>query len=238
MKIKTTILPLFTLSTGLLGMIFRFWLNTAGTDKEGLFIPSHPSIVCMFIVAAVTMLVLGLCTWSVDKTPQPFSQSILGAAGCFLGGAGILVSDLLELSVSTDIVGTISFIFGLAAAGCLIYMGWCRLKGISGNLWAHVAICAYFMIHLVMQYRLWSSTPQVQDYFFPLLGSVFLMLFSYSRAAKDLKQPCEGQYLFFGQAALFCCLLSFAGSSWLFYASMAAWTTLDHLPRKAVPAEQ
>lgn len=231
MKIKTSILPLFTVSTGVLGMIFRFWLNTAGTDKEGLVIPSHPSVALMFIVAAATVLVLGLCAWGMDKTPKPFNRSTAGAVGCFLGGAGILVSDLIEFSAATDIVGTVSFIFGLAAAACFVYMGLCRLKGTPGSIWAHVAVCAYFMVHLVLQYRQWSSIPQLQDYFFPLLGSVFLMLCAFHRACKDLNQESEPQFLFFNQAALFCCFLSLS-SSWVFYASMALWTMLDLFPIK------
>ncbi len=231
MKIKTSILPLFTVSTGVLGMIFRFWLNTAGTDKEGLVIPSHPSVALMFIVAAVTVLVVGLCAWGMDKTPKPFGRSLPGAIGCLIGGAGIFAADLIEFAAATDAVGTISFIFGLLAAGCFVYMGLCRLKGTPGSIWAHVAITAYFMIHLVMQYRQWCSIPQLQDYFFPLLGSVFLMLCAFHRACKDLGQKSEPQFLFFNQAALFCCFLSLS-SSWSFYAAMALWTTLDCFPRK------
>lgn len=233
MKIKASIVPLFTVSTGVLGMIFRFWLNTSGTDKEGLVIRSHPSVALMFITTAITLLVLAACAVGVDKTPRPLPRSIAGAVGCFIGGVGIFATDLMELSASDDIVGTISFLFGILAALCLIYMGLCRMKGTEGHLLAHVALTLYFMIHLVLQYRQWSSTPQLQDYFFPLLGSVFLMLCCYHRACKDMGQSSEGRFLFFNQAALFCCFLSMSGSAWIFYAAMAMWTTLDlPFPRK------
>lgn len=232
MKIKTSILPLFTVSTGVLGMIFRFWLNTAGTDKEGLMIRNHPSVTLMFIVAAVTLLVLGICAWNVGKAGFAFSRSIAGAVGCFVAGAGILVSDFLELSASSDPIATISFVVGLFAAVAFVLAGIGRMQGKSCHLFAHIIIVVYFMVHLVMQYRAWSSVPQLHDYFFPLLSSVFLMLCAYHRACKDLLQEKEGAYLFFSQAALFCCFLSFTGSSWLFYCSMAVWTTLDLFPRK------
>ena len=117
-------------------------------------------------------------------------------------------------------------------AVCIVLFGIGRLQGKPAHLITHIITILYFMIHLVMQYRAWCATPQLYDYFFPLLSSVFLMLFVYHRACKDLTKEKEGAYLFFGQAALFCCFLSLTGSSWLFYASMAAWTTLDLFPRK------
>lgn len=232
MKIKASILPLFTVATGILGMIFRFWLNTAGTDKEGLIIPGHPAVILMFIVAAATFLVLGLCAWGVGKQAAPFPRSVAGGVGCFIAALGILVSDFLELSGSEDNLAVISFVCGLLAVGGFAYAGICRVQGKPCKLVAYILIIAYFMAHLVMQYRAWSSIPQLQDYFFPLLSSVFLMLSAYNRACKDLLKENEGMYLFFNQAALFCCFLSLTGSSWIFYSSMMVWTTLDLFPGK------
>lgn len=232
MKIKTSILPLFTVSTGVLGMIFRFWLNTAGTDKEGLVIQGHPSVALMFIVAAATLLVVGVCAWGAGKKAAPFPRSIAGAAGCFVAALGILISDFMELAATDGIVEIVCFVFGLLATGGFVYAGFCRLRGKACKLLAHIPICLYFMVHLVMQYQGWAAVPQLHDYFFPLLASVFLMLCAYNRACKDLLQENEGAYLFFSQAALFCSLLSLTGSSWLFYASMAVFTTLDLFPRK------
>lgn len=232
MKIKTSILPLFTVSTGVLGLIFRFWLNTAGTDKEGLVITNHPSVAMMFIIAAMTFGVLGFCAWGMDKTPRPFSRSVAGAIGCVIAGIGVLVSCFMEQAASSDIMAIVNLVIGLLAVPCFMYAGFCRFKGTSCPLIPHVVMILFFMVHLVLQYRIWCSVPQLQDYFFPLLGSVFLLLSSFHRASKDLKQSSEAAYLFFSQSALFCCMLSVTGSSWLFYAAMTLWTTLDLFPRK------
>lgn len=232
MKIKTSIFPWFTLATGVLGMVFRFWLNTAGTDSEGLIIPFHPSGILMLVAAALTLAVLGLCVWGMSKEGRPFRRSVFAGIGCFIAAAGILIADFIELASASDGIAVISFICGLLAAGCFVSSGISRLQGKPTHLIAHVGLILYFMAHLIMQYRAWCSIPQLYTYFFPLLGSVSLLLCIFHRACKDLLQTKERGFLFFNQAALFCCLLSLSGSSWPFYATMAVWTVAELLPAK------
>ena len=48
-------------------------------------------------------------------------------------------------------------------------------------------IIIYYMTHLIQQYLMWSAQSQLQVYFFPLMASVFLMLFAYHRAGLDVQ---------------------------------------------------
>ena len=105
MKIKTTMLPLFTMAFSVFGIIARFWLNTAGTDKEGFVISGHPSVIISIIIFALTVITLGLCAYFMDKTPKPFSKSIAGTVGCFLGAAGLLISTLFEVADARETLG-------------------------------------------------------------------------------------------------------------------------------------
>ena len=53
------------------------------------------------------------------------------------------------------------------------------------------------------------------------------MIASYCRAALALDLAHGKKYVFFSQAALFCCCVCCRGSDWLFYLSAALWLTFD-----------
>ena len=240
MKIKTTLLPLFTAAFSVFGIVARFWLNTAGTDGEGLIKNGHPSVTVSVIIFAALVGTLALCAVFMKKPQKRFPASVPGAAGCFIGAVGLAITLFIDLKASgnqtttgiTNLLPTLSFLAGLGTVAAFAAMGSKRLQGKPVNIWFYVVAVVYFVIHLLQQYQQWSQMPQLTDYLFPVLGSVFLMLAFYHRAYKDLDQPDRWQYMFFSQIALFCCIMSIFGTNWVFYASMSAWLLLDSLPGK------
>ncbi len=229
-----------TLGLGLLGLLLRFWLYSTGIDKKGLLIASHPANILLWVI---TPLAMGLLIFAVTRCPKvlrkKFPASGVAAMGCFIAAAGILVANILELAESGDTVTQISSTVGVLAAVGLFYMGIRRKSGHRSSMAALTAVILYYMTHLVVQYRHWSAEPQLQHYLFPLLASVFLMLFAYHRSALDVTGKSFRLYIFFNQAALFFCCLSLNTDTWLFYAAMAVWTATDlhiPLPKKNVPA--
>lgn len=238
MKLKTTLLPLFTAFLGAVGLLIRFWIHTAGTDPEGLVIKDHPAVFVMAVLLIGVLALLAVAAIFMDKTPTAPGRSTVGAVGCYIGAAGLLITAILELSSMestgkiSDIAGALNIVLGFCSAVILVLMGNCRKQGKAMNVWAYAAIVVFFVFHLLQQYQLWTRQPQISDYLFPLLGSVFLMLAVYHRACKDLGQPAQWQYMVLSQAALFFSMLSMGGQSRVFYISMAAWTLLDSLPGK------
>lgn len=238
MKLKTTLLPLFTAVLGAVGLLLRFWVRTAGTDAEGLVITGHPSVTVMMLLLAAMAVILAAAAIFMDKTPAAPGKSTVGAIGCYIGAVGLLITAILDLGSMeqtgkiSDIAGILNIILGFASLVVMVLMGNCRSKGKTLNIWAYTVIVVFFVFHLLQQYQLWTRQPQISEYLFPLLGSVFLMLTSYHRACKEFEQPAQVQYLVFSQAALFCSILSIGGQSPVFYISMAAWTLLDSLPGK------
>ena len=111
-------------------------------------------------------------------------------------------------------------------------MGIGRLRSKPVNIWLYVLGTLFFVAHLLLQYQQWSKIPELSEYMFPVLGSIFLMLAFYHRASKDLGKASQWQYMFFSQAALFCCIMASFVQDWLFYSSMAIWLLLDSLPGK------
>lgn len=224
---KPAILPLFTLIAGLIGFALRLWLFWTADDK-GLLAATHPAGILVIILTALVLAVLALCVRTLapmGKYQKLFPAWLLAGIGCIVAAAGILYVDIRDLIAQPDGITIATLVLGAVASAALLILGYCRWKGKHPSFWLQAAMTVYFMLHLVSQYRLWSSEPQVQVYMFPLLASVFLMLTAYQGAVLDAeKKGSRRGYVFANQAALFFCFLSLQGSSWPFYLAMAAWT--------------
>ena len=221
------------LGLGGIGAALRFWLFATGVDDKGLLAEHHPAGILIYILTALTVAVLA---YAVTRCPKalrkPMPASPVGAVGCFVAAAGILLANILELTGFQDTVTGISTVLGILAAVSFLHMGMRRKNGHRSSVVAFAVVIVYYMVHLIMQYRMWSSETQAQSYFFPLLASVFLMLFAYHRAALDVYGKSFRAYVFFNQAALFFCCLSLNTEERLFYITMAIWLATDlYIPR-------
>jgi len=243
MKLKTSILPLFTAFLSVVGIIIRYWMHTAGTDAEGLIIKGHPSTTVMAVLLVGLGLMLAVFAFFPDRTTVRPGKSAPGAVGCYIGAVGLLITAVTELSAmsaldnertASAMAGLLSVLFGFASVGVMVVMGNCRSQGKPLNRWAYTVIIAFFVFHLLQQYQVWTREPQLSSYLFPLFASITLMLCTYYRASKDLVLTGQRQYLVLSQAALFFSMMSIGGKGWVFYCTMAAWMLLDSLPGKDV----
>ena len=224
--IKPSYLPVLTLLGGLLGLILRAWLVLAGTDEKGLLVTTHPAHILVFVLTALVLAAIFLCIrplGALKRYQDLFPNGILSGTGCIAAALGILWVSLRDRSLRTDIVTNVSLVLGLLAAICLVAVAVCRFKQRRPAFYFHVVITLFLMVHLVSQYRLWSSEPQLQVYFFPLLSSVFWMLTTYYSAVLDAKKASRRWFVFCNQSALFFCCVSLWSDSWLFYLTMAFW---------------
>ncbi len=223
---KPNILPVITLGAGALGLYLQMWLQATGIDSSGLLRTDHPSNTLLFILTGAVMLIMLLYLSQVKDIPAYkylFPQSVPAAVGCMIAAAGVLASVVMEVIQNQDILSIISCVLGVLTAISLISTGICRQKRKRPNYYLHFAITAYLMIHVVSQYRYWSSEPQLLNYIFQLLASVFLMLCCYYRTLLDTGVNNRRRYVFFNYCALFFCCLSLLSEDWLFYASMGVW---------------
>ena len=223
---KPAIIPIFTVSAGLLGLILRAWLFLGGTDQKGLLVASHPANALTFILTALVLAALLLCIrplHAITRYQWLFPRKILPAVGCIVAAIGIAWVNLRDLQLRTDAITKISLFLGILAVISLLILAYCRFKQIRPVFYLHMVITVYLMFHLISQYRLWSAEPQLQVYFFPLLSSIFLMLTGYQSAVLDARKNGRRWFVFCNQTALFCCCLSLWGDSWLFYLTMGFW---------------
>ena len=235
---KPTLLPLFTLIASLVGFGLRLWLFLTGTDDKGLLPSNHIAGILSFVLTAVVLVVLVLCTRSLtplSSYSKLFPAWLPAGIGCAAAATGILYVNIRDLIARQDIITIATLVLGLVAAAAFLILGFCRLKGKHPSFWLQAVVTVYFMLHLISQYRLWSNESQLQVYFFPLLASVFLMLTAFHGAVLDAeKRTSRKSYAFFSQAALFFCCMSLQGASWPFYLAMAAWLGTNLCSMKAV----
>lgn len=238
---NTTLLPILPLSAGLSGLVLRVLLYATGIDEKGLLVNDHPLISLSFILAALVLGAVFLCCRDIPATGKPaalFPESPVAAFGCSAAAVGILLTDTYELFIRKDTITSACFVLGIAAAACLLFAAHCHKQGKHPSFLIYGIVTVYLMLHPLSQYRLWSADSQLMNYGFHLLASVFLMLTGYHRTALDAGKGSVRWHTFCCQAALFFCCVSIHGNSWLFYLSMALWTTtgLCALNKQELPA--
>lgn len=227
--LKPKNLPWIILVTGLTGLALRLWYFAA-TDAKGLLPAAHPAGILCFVLSALAVGAAFLCVRPlrpVANHTQLFPASVFRCIGCFAGAAGLLYAAVTEFFSGGGALPLITATIGLIATGCLGIVGLFRLKSLRPSFLFHSAITVFIMLYTVCQCRYWSSEPQMQVFFFPLLASVLLMLTGYYHAVLDLQKGSRRWFVFSNQSALFFCLLSLNDRNWPFYLCMALWLLLD-----------
>lgn len=224
------IYPWLPLGAGFLGLLLRIWLFATGLDEKNLLSVTHPAHI-LILVLTVAVVVLLFCFppnpgYVVRKNPPASGAGLLGQ---FLAGVGILIASFAELFTSRDLTMTITSILGILAALSLLSLCWKQTQRNKARTFEMVAITVYLMAHLISQYRQWSAEPQLQNYLFQVLGSVFLMVACYHRARLELLGGKLRWYVFFNQGALLLCVYCLNTRLWAFYLAMGLWTWFDFI---------
>lgn len=235
--LKPKSLPWIILAAGLSGLALRLWLFT-GLDANGLLPASHPASALCFLLTALAVGTAYLCARPLRPLSNHallFPASILRSVGCFAGAAGMLYAAVTEFFSGGGALPLVTATIGLIATGCLCLVGVFRLKGLRPSFLFHSATTVFMMLYTVCQCRHWSSEPQLQVYFFPLIGSVLLMMTGYYHSVLDLQKGSRRWFVFCSQTALFFCLLSLNDRNWPFYLCMALWLLLDRCSLQVNP---
>ena len=118
----------------------------------------------------------------------------------------------------------------------------CRMTGAKPPFPCHAALCVYFALRMVYQYRRWSSDPQLQDYCFTLFALMALMLSAYQQAAFDAGIGSHRALWFLSLAAVFlCCPAMYGSRDWVLLLTCGVWaftnlTVLSGKTRRRRPA--
>ena len=217
-------IPLLALLSGLVCAGLRWLLFRNHTDALGLLETGT-------LVETGVFLLTGLCLVLFALTARRgwAGENKLAAPGQMLGGLGIFLTALTHSGQMAGPVGTLWKILGLVAGICLIVQGVCTLKKRKVPFLLPLAVCVFFLLHLIDNYRGWSSQPQLQKYLFDLLGSLSLTFFSYCDAARKVSLGKPKTRIFSGLCAVYFCLAAIPGTPefTVLYALCALWALTD-----------
>jgi len=220
--------PWVSLMTGSVGLGLRCWLLTSA-NEDGLLPMYHAGGLLSLVLLLITA---GLTYWYLrDARPSKaylllFPPSTLAAAGTAIGATGLGFSAFTIKT--TGMLGALLPLLGIACIGALLYVSYCRMIGLRPNSLLHGIMVLYILFRILACCRTWGSEPQLQIYLFPMLGALFLLLACFYRAEADAMAGDYRKYLFFGQIALFCCIMCLPGDDWLFYLSASVWLATDY----------
>lgn len=223
---RSGIFPWFTIIEGIAGFLLQCWLFSS-INSHHLLPTDH---IAGYFSLGLLALTLAICWLGArneeDLCPdQPFFSSGAAAVGIGLSAACMAFSAFT--AYGNGILQILTFGTGILAAAALGYIALCRARKSHADAMLYCIITVYLILRTMTNCSNWSAQPQFLQYFFLLLACVFLMITSYYRAALALGLACSRMYVFFSQAALFCCMMCCRGSDWLFYLSGALWLIFD-----------
>ena len=119
-------------------------------------------------------------------------------------------------------------VLGAASAVGLIVAGRCRRAGKCPLFLTHLAVCAFFVVHMLGNYGIWCSNPQLQDYWLDLSASALMALFAFYEAAFDVGLGRRRMQLATGLMAAYLGCAALSGSGYLIlYFGCAVWALTD-----------
>lgn len=217
-------IPLLALLSGLVCAGLRWLLFRNHTDALGLLETGTLVETGIFLLTGLCLVLFALAArrgWA--------GENKLAAPGQVLGGLGIFLTALTHSGQMAGPVGTLWKILGLVAGICLIVQGVCTLKKRKVPFLLPLAVCVFLLLHLIDNYRGWSSQPQLQKYLFDLLAILSLTFFSYCDAARKVSLGKPKTRIFSGLCAVYFCLAAIPGTPefTVLYALCALWALTD-----------
>ena len=234
---KSNLTPFLALGAGIMGMAMRMVLYLVAQGPDGLLQRNHILGILVWVLTAAVLAALFLMTRKItgpEEYRDCYHPSLIGGIGAILAAAAMAITS--AQSAGGDNLTMICNLLGYVCAAALVAMGLCRFSGINGSFLLPSALCIYFAVRMICQYRSWSADPQLQDYGFHLLACVSLMLTSYHHAAFGADMGSHKKLWFFSLISVYFCALSLAGpEEQLFYLGTGLWafTNLTNLsPRR------
>ena len=201
-------LPRLAAVLGIAAAVLRLGLYLFGRDNRNLLSAAHPlNLLVWTVTAAAVVLILA----SVRKLEGPsqyrdnFPPSVPAALGAFALAGGIAATVFSSLSAFT-LLERLRNLAGILAVAGMVAAGLCRGLGKRPFFGCHGVLCLYLTLFAVSHYQTWCSRPQLQDYFFAVLGCLLLALFAYYQTAFDADLGQRRMQLGTGLLAGFTCL--------------------------------
>lgn len=213
-------LPLMALILGGAAALLRLGLYAFGVDEKGLLMNGHILSLLVWAVTAFSAVFFCLGAWKLggsEAYEDNFGPSAPAAAGnlCFAAGIALTVLSGWDVWLRLEVIRNF---LGLACIPVLLMAALHRMKGTKPFFLLYALPCLYLTLHAVSHYQVWCSRPQLQNFFFPMAGSILLALFSYYQTAFTVDFGKRRVLLGVGLLGVFACLAAMAGGEdpWLY----------------------
>jgi len=234
-------LAVLMLLFGLAALVLRKKLYLTAVDAKGLLVHNHPMEIALAALTAAVLAVILLAARRMKNAvcfEDCYCADLPAAFGNVAAGSGILVTVLTTEGLMGGYLENIWYLLGLLTPVCLLLAGIARLWGKKPFFLLHVAVCLFFVVHIVNHYQLWSSNPQMQDYVFSFLGAMALMFFGFYAAAMEVGCGSRRMTVGMGLAAIYLCMAELARSACpALYLGGILWVLAD-LCSMQQPAEE
>lgn len=229
-KLNPNRLPALTAGLGLLAMVLRMALFLLGRDEKNLLVSYHPlSILVWAVTAAATSLVI-LHLPKLQGAPD-YARNFRASSAAALGAIGLAIGICATVVSGWNLLSTLDLlcsIFGLLAVPALVLLALHRRQGKQPFFLLHGVVCIYLTLFSVSHYQIWSSRPQIQDWFFTMGATILLTLFAYCQTAFDADMGNRRMQISTGLLATFFCLAAVAGGEdVLLYLTGALWAVTN-----------
>lgn len=224
-------LPVMMLIWGIAALVLRKALYATAVDVKGLLLRYQPLEIALTVLTVGVLVRIAVAVRKGKRSgayEDDQFAGLPGAVGNVAAGAGILITVLTTAPGMGGYLESAWRCFGLAAPVCLLLAGIAKALGKKPFFLLHVAVCLFFMLHIVTRYQIWSGHPQMQDYIFALLGAMALLFYGFYTAALEAGCGNFRMVLGMGLAAIYLCMAELAGSSCpAMYLGGIAWVLLD-----------
>lgn len=199
----------FCFGTGLLCLLLRQWLLTAGVNDAGLLDHTHPGYRLSWLLVPVVTLILFLSR--KQQTRVRFSYSGTRVLGLVLRALGYLAAAAMVRVVDHPLK-TVTAVLGGAAALCNLFQAVQVIRKKRTPPLTYGADILFLLMYMVCRYGAWSSEPELQRSFFHMAALGSLALTAYRRGVFALDRKDWKGYLLLSRWALFACLGAIPGS--------------------------
>lgn len=224
------ILPWFPLGAGAAGLVLRFWLFSA-VDQKGLLPAGHFADPALYLLTALTLGILFLSTRQLQpKKLTKTGYRLSSAFACFTGALGLGYTAIMDFCAGTVRLSMVAAIASILGALALLSMALLHYSHLKVPYWLNAIVTVILMLDTVAQCQTWGAVPQLQEYFFPLLASIFLILTAYQATTLSAGKGKPQQLAFFSQSAVFLCFVSLNTAQWPLYLGLLFWAGAQLYP--------
>ncbi|MDD5863031.1 MAG: hypothetical protein PUD80_00115 [Firmicutes bacterium] len=226
---KPTNLPVIAAVLGVAALLLRLLVYNLAVDARNL-LTGHPLTIALWVLSAAAVVWVIVCVARLDGSAEyadNFSPSLTAALGHNIGAAGIALTALLPWYNLGKLV-LLRRVLGILAAAGLVLASRDKKAGKCPQFLTHLAVCVFLIVHMLGNYGVWSSNPQLLDYAFDLLGCVMAVLFAFYEAAFDVGMGKRRMQLAAGLLTAYFGFAALSGSAYPFlYAGCGIWALTD-----------